>query len=268
LAKPWRPELRVYLMGELCFVAGASVLGAARLPGRQGRLATAFLVTERSRPVPRDELAEVLWPGPLPASFDVGLSAIVSKLRAAFSALGLGRDALTAGGSCYQLVLPPRTWVDVDTAIEGVHLAEGALLAGRHAGAYGPAVVAAAILRRPFLPGLEGRWIDARRDVLRAAHHRALDCLAEVHEWNREHALALRAAQEAVGIEPYRESGYRRLMELHDRAGNPAESLRVYEYLTSVIARDLRTAPGSETRALRDQIARRHGAEAENVLKN
>ena len=44
MAKPWRPALRVYLTGELCFVAGAATLGAERLPGRQGRLATAFLV--------------------------------------------------------------------------------------------------------------------------------------------------------------------------------------------------------------------------------
>jgi len=254
-------------MGELSFVAGGSVLGADRLPGRQGRLATAVLVMERSRLVPRDELADILWPGSLPASFDVGLSAIVSKLRAAFAAIGLGRDALTAAGGCYQLVLPPPAWVDVETAIEGVHLAEGALLAGRHAAAYGPAVVAAAILRRPFLPGLEGSWIDARRDVLRAAHLRALDCLADVHEWNGEHALALRAAQEAVDTEPYRESGYRRLMELHDRAGNPAEALRVYERLSSVIGRDLRTVPGAESRALRDRIADGQSAERKNVVK-
>ncbi len=268
MAKPWRPALRVYLTGELCFVAGAATLGAERLPGRQGRLATAFLVTERSRPVARDELAELLWPGSLPARFEVGLSAIVSKLRAALSSLGLGRDALSSAGGCYQLVLPSGTWVDVDTAIEGVHLSEAALLAGRHAEAYGPAVVAASILRRPFLPGHEGSWIDARRDVLRAAHLRALDCLAEVHEWNGEHALALRAAQEAVDIEPYRESGYRRLMELHDTAGNPAEALYVYARLSDVVGRDLKTAPGAETRVLRDRIAAGARTPREKVLRN
>ena len=254
-------------MGELAFVAGSVVLGADALPGRQGRLAAAFLITERGRPVARDELAEILWPGTLPSSFEVGLSAIVSKVRAAFSRIGLPRDALGSAGGCYELVLPPGTWIDVDAAIEGAHLAEGALLAGRHAAAYGPAVVAAAILRRAFLPGLEGSWIDARRDVLRAAHLRALDCLAVVHEWNGEHALALRAAQEAVDIEPYRESGYRRLMELHNRAGNPAEAMRVYAELTDVIGRDLNTAPGDETRALRDRIVAGQRMTPENALK-
>jgi DNA-binding SARP family transcriptional activator len=258
----------VYLMGEICLVAGDATLRAGQLPGRQGRLATAFLVAERRRPVARDELADVLWPGTLPESFEVGLSAIVSKLRTALSRLGLGRDALSAADGCYQLGLPPESWVDVDAAVEGVHMSEGALLAGRPADAYGPAVVAASILRRPFLPGLEGRWIDSRRDALRAAHVRALDCLANVHEWNGEPALALRAAQEAVDVEPYRESGYRRLMELHERAGNPAEALRVYARLSSVIARELGTAPGVETRRLRDRIQATESSNSQNVVKN
>lgn len=245
-------------MGEISFVAGDVMLRGEQLPGRQGRLAAAFLVSERRRPVTRDELAEVLWPGTLPPSSEGALSAIISKLRSGLSRLGLGRDALTSASGCYQLALPKTTWVDVDAAVEGVHLSEAALLAGRHAGAYGPAVVAAAILRRPFLPGLEGGWIDARRDALRAAHVRALDCLAEVHEWNGERALALRAAQEAVDVEPFRETGYRRLMELHDRAGNPAEALRVYARLSEVIARELDTSPGVETRLLRDRIATAH----------
>jgi DNA-binding SARP family transcriptional activator len=246
--------VRAFLMGEICLVAGDITLRAGQLPGRQGRIATAFLVSERRRPVTRDQLADVLWPGTLPERYEIGLSAIVSKLRAAFSRLGLDRDALSAADGCYQLSLPEASWVDVDAAVEGVHMSEGALLAGRHADAYGPAVVAAAILRRPFLPGLEGTWIESRRNALRGAHVRALDCLAEVHEWNGEDALALRAAHEAVEVEPYRESGYRRLMELHDRAGNPAEALRVYEQLSNLIRRELGTTPSAETRQLHERI--------------
>src|SRR5215510_1846862 len=143
-------------MGELCLIAGDRVVRADRLPGKQGRLAATYLLIGRDRPVSRDELADVLWPGSLPRSFVVALSAIVSKLRAAFAELDLPRDTLTAAAGCYQVQLPPGSWVDVAAATTSVHLAEAALLAGRHADAYGPAVVANAILRRPFLPGAEG----------------------------------------------------------------------------------------------------------------
>ena len=93
--------LRVYLTGELCLTDGNLRLGAARLPGRQGRVAFAHLVTERAHPVSRDALAEVVWPLSLPPAHDVALSAIVSKLRAQLEAIGLGRDALTAASGCY-----------------------------------------------------------------------------------------------------------------------------------------------------------------------
>src|SRR5690242_16308650 len=234
-------------MGDVCLVADAGSLRGDQLPGRQGRLAIALLAAERSRPVSRDELADVLWQGSPPRSSEVALSAIVSKLRAGLAEIGLPRDTLSADAGCYQLRLPAGSWVDVEAAVEGVHLAEGALLNGRHADAYGPAVVAASILRRPFLPGAEGPWIEARRRALGTALVRALDCLADVHEWNGEHPLALRAANEAVELEPYRESGYRRLMELHERAGDVAEARRVYGRLEAILRADLGTSPGQET---------------------
>ncbi|HEX2645629.1 MAG TPA: BTAD domain-containing putative transcriptional regulator [Candidatus Dormibacteraeota bacterium] len=246
--------VRVYLAGELCLTTGSGVIRADRLPGRQGRIAFALLADRRAHPVSRDELAEAVWPDSLPAAHEVALSAIVSKLRGLLDEVGLGRTTLVAEAGCYQLVLPRDAWVDVEVAIESVHMAEAALAADDPEAAYGPGVVANAILRRPFLPGLEGTWIESRRDSLRTAQLRALDCLAQIHAWNGEEALALRAAREAVSLEPYRESGYRRLMQLHDRAGNRAEALRVYDELTSLLAAELSTSPSQETRALVETI--------------
>ena len=254
----------MYLLGDVCLVCGDHAVRADRLPGKQGRLAAAYLVSERSRPVPRDELADVLWPTSLPRSFDVAVSAIVSKLRAAFAELGLPRGVLAAAGGCYQLNLPADSWVDLEAAIASVHLAEGALLAGRSAEAYAPAVVACAILRRPFLAGAEGSWMEERRLSLRRARVRALDCLAEIHEQNGEHALALRAAAEAVDLEPYRESGYGRLMRLHELSGDRAEALRVYGRLSAILAADLHTTPGPETAVVAESLSKK----SQKVLKN
>src|SRR5690348_9086140 len=216
--------LRIYLTGDPCVLADGRLIPTAELPRRQGRLAFAYLVAERPRPVSYGELADVLWPGALPAAYEAALSALISKLRAL-----LGRRVITGVHGCYRLDLPPDAWVDVEAAHRGVHEAEAALRADQPAAAYGPAIVAATILRRPFLPGLEGEWIERRRGELRQVLVRALDVLAEVHAENREPALALRVAEQAVALEPFRESGYRRLMRLHLRAGDRAEALRVYE---------------------------------------
>jgi DNA-binding SARP family transcriptional activator len=82
-----------------------------------------------------------------------------------------------------------------------------------------------------------------------------LDVLAEIHAENREPALALRAAEQAVALEPFRESGYRRLMRLHLRGGDRGEALRVYERCRRLLAEELGTKPSEETETLRADVA-------------
>lgn len=250
--------LRIYLTGEICLTVGNNtLLREDRLPGRQGRVVLAYMVMERARTVSRDELAESLWPRRPPAAFDVALSAIVSKLRGLFAEIGLERDTVLATSGGYRVSLPADSWIDTEVALESVHLAEAALQSSNPQAAYGPSVVACAILRRPFLSGEEGAWIDGRRQALRKSLLRALDCLAQIHCATGELTLALRAAEEAVDLEPLREAGYRRLMLVHDAAGNRAEALRVYDKLKSVLEVELMTTPGPETRRIFQTLAGR-----------
>ena len=246
--------VRVWLTGSLAFEVDGVLVESRRFPGRQGRVAFAYLVGEQERAVSRDELIELLWPDQAPRAFDVALSAVMSKLRALMSSAGLDRLALETEAPGYRLNLPAATWIDVAAAAESVHEAEAALRAERYEDAYGPAVVAAAILRRPFLLGEEGAWIEDRRRRLLVLRLRALECLADIHSWNREPALALRAAEEAVELEPYRETSYRALMRIHDRAGNRGEAVRVYARLQGLLARELGTRPAAETDALMKEL--------------
>lgn len=242
--------VRIYLTGEPCLLNAGVLIRADRLPGRQGRLAFAFLMGERTRPVSRDELADVLWPDGPPPAQGVALSAVVSKLRALLLEAAVDRHAIRAADGCYRVELPAGTWIDTEVAHEAVHESEAALRSGAHTAAYAPAAVAAAILRRPFLPGGYGDWAERRRDGLRQLLVRALDVLAEVHAENREPALALRVAEQAVSLEPFRESGYCRLIRLHHRAGDRAEALRVYERCRRLLAEELGTRPSPETEAV------------------
>jgi len=242
--------LRIYLTGDLSLSNDGRLIRANRLPGRQGRRLFAYLALERSRQVTRDELVESLWPRQPPAAFETALSAIVSKLRSLMQEVGMDRRTLVAASGCYRLDLPAASWIDIETANESVHLAEASLLAGDSRAAYGPAVVACAILRRPFLPGEDASWIDARRSHLRNSLLRALDCLAQIHDMNGERPLALRAAQDAVELEPFREEGHRRLMLIHAASGNRAEARRAYVKLEALLETELGTRPGPETRSL------------------
>jgi DNA-binding SARP family transcriptional activator len=216
------------------------------LPGHQGRLLFVFLVLHRQRESSRPELIETLWPEAAPASADAGLSALLSKLRRA-----VGAERL-AGRSNVRLVLPPDAWVDLEAATEAIHRAEAAVAASDWTAAWGPARVAQHIAVRGFLPGEEAAWVEQQRRRVEDLYVRSLELssLASLRIGGAELDTAERAARSLVEHAPFRETGYRLLMEVLAARGNPAESLLVYEGLRSRLRDELGTSPSRETQEL------------------
>lgn len=242
--------LRIYLTSQVRVEHGDTLIGERDLPGRQGRVALALLVAERDRPVTRDELGDELWEDDPPTAWEKAVMAVVSKLRAALRRAGLGDDALATSFGCYQLRLPVDTWVDVEAAADAAHRAEAALVAGDPIAAYPWAYVAYHVGRRPFLAGEDGPWVRRKRRQLREIHLRALDCTVECAAANGETAEAIQAAEDALAIEPFRETTYQRLMRVHAAAGNRAEALRAYQRCRDVLAEELGVPPSPETDAV------------------
>lgn len=209
------------------------------LPGRQGRLLLAFVVTNRLRTIARDELVEALWP----SGHDLGLAPLLSKLRRVVPLDGL-RPAVG------------ELWVDIEAAAAAVHRAESSLALGDPHAAWGPSQVAMFVAARPFLAGEEAPWIDVERLRLGELHLRALEAYAAstLGVGGTELSAAVRAGRKLVALEPYRESGYRILMEALDREGNPAEALLVYEGLRSKLRDDLGINPSSPTQELHRRL--------------
>lgn len=248
--------LRIYLTGTVQVENGQRLLRESQLGGPQGRFVLAYLVTERERAVTQGELAEALWAESLPSSWALGLSAIVSRLRARLAGVGLPRSRIIGNAfGCYQFTPPVDVWVDVEAALAGVDAAEGAIAAGDAFAAYGPSLVAVTILRRPFLTGQDGEWVEGRRSILLSNLVRALDSRVEALAANQELELALTHAREVVRLEPYRESAYRRLMRMLARNGDRAEAVRVYRECERLLKQDLGVSPSDETEALYREIA-------------
>jgi len=242
--------IRIYLTGRIAVESGGEiVIRESQFRGRQDRLTFAYLVIERSRPVPREELAMLLWPEGAPAAWSTALSAVVSRLRSQSTAIGDG-VTITRGYGQHQFALPADVWVDVEAAAYAIDGAEGAIRAGNARNAFGPATVAATIARRPFLAGDESAWASREREKLARCRVRALECQAQVWLAGGEPALAVEAAQEALSVEPYRESAYRLLMRSHAQSGNPAEGVRTYQDLRGLLMSELGTDPSKETEAV------------------
>jgi DNA-binding SARP family transcriptional activator len=216
------------------------------LPGRQGRLAFAYLAANRIRPISRAELADALWPGGLPGNVDASLSALVSKVRRTLGA------ELLRGRSTLDLALPSGTLIDIEAALEAIHRAEAAVHREDFAAAWAPARVALHTASRVFLAGEESPWIDQRRRTLDDVRLRALECVAEagLGLGPTELDSALRSGRSLIALSPLRESGYRVLMEALAARGELGEALVVYDLLRSTLRDELGVAVGPATEAV------------------
>jgi DNA-binding SARP family transcriptional activator/streptogramin lyase len=242
---------------RLAVEANGTRLDEQRFPGRQGRILFAYLAAQKGRPVPRDELAELLWGEELPATWEKALRVLMTKLRALLSECGIdGAGALTSAFGCYQLTLPAGAWIDVHAAANALERAETALAAGDHDYARAQASTAAELARRVFLPGEDGPWVEDQRRDLRDILVRALECLRDAALANEDFGDAVRHAAEITELEPFRESSYRALMQAHAAAGDPAEALRVYERCRRFLADELGAYPSPESEAVYLELLR------------
>jgi len=164
LAETLSPS-RIRLCGRLeVEIAGREVV----LRGRQPRLLVAYLAWNRRRPVARDELIALLWPGQPPADPDEVLNAVLSKLRSA-----LGPGAL-AGRRELALALPDDAWIDVEAAAADVERAEAAFSHANWAEACRAGHDALDATAGAFLVAHDHPWVEERRRDIEELRMRAM----------------------------------------------------------------------------------------------
>jgi pentatricopeptide repeat protein len=241
--------VRIQLCGTLAIEFDAVRL-ESELPGRQGRLLLTYLVAHRLRAIRRDELIDALWPDRPPAATDAALSALLSKLRRLLPPGTLeGRGEL-------RLTLPPDAYVDLEFAREAIHRAESALAQERWHRAWGASLGPLFTARRGFLPDEDADWVKEIRREIDSLYLRALECYAHacLGVGGTELAGAQRAGRELIARVPYRENGYRCLMQALARTGNTAEALRVFEELRTLLREQLGISPSAETLKLHTEL--------------
>lgn len=240
--------MRIRVLGATSVEADDGVMDKSAPSGRQARLLFTFLVLERHRAVPRDELADALWSGELPHSWEPALRGVVSKVRSVLAAAGLSAsDTLGSAFGCYSLNLPANTIVDIESASSAVEAAEAALRDGQPDRASDYALAAREVFKEPFLAEEEGPWVERVRQEIRARLLRSLELLSTAQALRGQAALAVQAAEECTSLDPLRESAYRCLMAAHAAAGNRGDALRAYERCRRVLAEEMGVQPSAET---------------------
>jgi DNA-binding SARP family transcriptional activator len=128
--------LRICLTGRISLENGETLVEECELPGRQGRLAFAFLASERQRPMTKEELTSVVWPDNPPREVETALAAILSKLRAAMKKADPAAGVEVRTGTI-QLRLPSDVWIDLEHAANSIDEAEGLHILSRITSANG-----------------------------------------------------------------------------------------------------------------------------------
>ncbi|MFC5730042.1 MULTISPECIES: AfsR/SARP family transcriptional regulator [Nocardioides] len=243
---------RIQVCGQVFIELCGRTLDAGLLRG-QGRVLFVYLVLNRVRALPRGDVVTALWPDEAPAAAQANLRVLVSRLRGV-----LGADAVE-GRSNLRLVLPQDAWVDIEVAARKIHEAEAAVAARDWSRALPAASTAFTVSQRGFLPGADPPWAVERRRWLEDVQIRALECdgIASLGIGGSEIAAAERDGRRLLELAPYRESGYRLLMEALANQGNTAEALLVYERLRTVLRDELGTSPSVRSQALHRRLLQR-----------
>ena len=97
------------------------------------------------------------------------------------------------------------------------------------------------------MPGEDGTWVEEKRRDLADVRARAFGVLADAHLTSGDAREAAKWAEQTIALEPFRETGYRLLMEAHAAGGNRAEALRVYERCRRLLADELGAYPSGST---------------------
>lgn len=243
-------QVRIFLAGGLCIETARGRVTEAAFPGRQARHGFARLVGARGVPVSREELADELWSDELPAAWETALRAIVSKIRAALATAGVAGASISQVSGAYQLHLPAGAWLDITASADAIHRAETLLDRGATEEAGGWALVARAIASRPLLPGIDGPWLEWERSTQAEVQLRALACLSAIWLDRGDPELAARDAQEAIRLDPFRETSHRLLIRALLAQGDHAAAVAAFESCRRRLRDELGVEPAAETAAL------------------
>jgi DNA-binding SARP family transcriptional activator len=242
-------ETRIQLCGPVVATLDGQRV-EKELGGRQGRLVFAYLVANRMRVCSRDELVDAIWPDGVPNAPESALNALVSKLRRV-----VGQERVD-GRHELRLILGEDAWIDSEAALSALHRAETAQARSDWLATWVAARVAQHIAVRRFLAGDEAPWIEERRRHLEVVYLRALELTshASLAIGGGELDTAERSARSLIQHAPFRESGYRYLMEVLEVRNNRAEALQTYDELRKLLSAELGAAPSPATQEIHRRL--------------
>ena len=230
--------------------------GDRRLPltAVKQRALLAALLIDLNRVVPVDRLVEALWGDDPPASVNVTLRSLVSRLRSLLESAGDGGVVLRAAPPGYVLETDPER-VDAHRFQRLSACARRALGDGDHTAALAALREGLSLWRGPALGDLADlAFTRSEADRLAEARRAAIEDLAEAELSVGLYDDAIARLEAHTAENPFRERPWGQLMLALSRAGRQTEALRTYQDVRRMFGEELGIEPGPGLRQLEQQI--------------
>jgi len=244
--------LRIFLFGRFEVFVDGEPLKTQDWKSQQTRLIFKMLLARWDQVVSSDQIIEHLWPSESPETARRRLHVRISQLR---TALGAGKSNVQTVDGGYLFCADENCWLDVDafqSAIEEGYCYQENKQQLQAIQAYEKA---RSLCRGEFLAeDLYADWIFQDREAYREQFLTLLTELSEGYAHQGRYRMAIARAQEALMLDPVRETIYIRLMLYHYFAGERSKALRVYEGCCKALADEMAVKPLVSTVKLAEQI--------------
>lgn len=251
-------DFEVRCLGQLAVYRNGRQIVLPR--NRKAELVLKYLVMYRDRPVMRDVLMELGWPGLTPDAAANNLNTTISLLRSTFArALDTpipGTPILYEDGA---YSLNPALNIQIDVAAFDQWYAHGrtAERTGALAEAMASYQAALDLYHGDLLLGdLEDDRTLIERERLASTFLTLLGKLASYHLEQGHYEEAIDYAHRLLKHDPCREDAHRTLMRSFARLGQRSRAMRQYELCQLFLQRELEIEPAAATVQLCQRIAR------------
>ena len=247
---PAAAAVEIRLLGRFTVLRGSEEIPLRAFGGRLPQQLLRLLALRRGTLIPKDVIAEALWPRRPPADPGGNIEVLVSRIRRALGdpaliRTGPGGYSLTAGRGC---------WVDAEAFLAAAR--EGRkLLADRPAEALACCRDALELWHgEPLAEDTYAEWAQPDRRLLSREFLETLECAAVAALACGDPASALTWAGRATAREPLREASVMLAVRALAAGGDPAGALAAFDSFRDRLAREGGLEPSPEAVELRQRI--------------
>ncbi|SDO64418.1 Predicted ATPase [Nakamurella panacisegetis] len=210
-------------------------LSGLELGGRRARVALVALALADG-PLPAERLADIIWAGAPPPTWQPALRGVIRALRTTLSPIGLGHQQL--------ITTEPAGYALHPTAQTDLRIAR------RDLENHTELDTLTKLNPDDLLPQEDAAWLRAHREAIDHIRSRAAEIVITDAITRGDHTTATRTARDLLEHRPLDEPAHRLLITALGAAGDRTGAVRAYEHCRTLLAEQLGIDPSTETVAV------------------